>query len=333
MKNLVILSYGREIEYRRAVVSVLSFRAWYKGDGAEVRTVIFTDKPDFFEPYLNELVVEYVLLTPELLTEMLGEYDYIHRRKIAVIDQVFQNHPSDDIIFIDSDTFFTADCTEWVANLEAGKSYMHTREWSFEEGITRWRSFGKGEYPESFVNLIESKPFMVGNEPTQFNRFHYSWNSGVLGITKEVARWMPDIFRMNDEFYQESGWFISEQLAFGLVLQTKTQVTGSEAYVCHYWGQRQKLLLDYLIFSACFNTDVFQKYDIDCKSSILRKLTGRWKKMVEADKIQERSTIALSNRQFLFGLRTATMAMLHSPLDVQFLQEVMLQTKVALTKK
>ncbi len=68
---LVIQSFGRENEYRRAAFVVLSYYA-HAGEDNNERTLLFTDNPEYFEPYLKGLPVEYVLLTPEKIRTMRG---------------------------------------------------------------------------------------------------------------------------------------------------------------------------------------------------------------------------------------------------------------------
>src|SRR5687768_15350505 len=98
---LVTQSFGKESEYRRAVFAILSFWAWYSGEKSKVKTLIFTDNPQWFEPWLGELPAEYILLTPEKMKKMRGEIDFLHRVKIALIEETFDRYPEADLLYID----------------------------------------------------------------------------------------------------------------------------------------------------------------------------------------------------------------------------------------
>lgn len=50
-------------------------------------TLLFTDCPAFFQPYLAGLPVEYVLLEPARRLAMHGPHDYVHRVKIGILDE------------------------------------------------------------------------------------------------------------------------------------------------------------------------------------------------------------------------------------------------------
>jgi len=320
MKNLVLLSYGRETEYKRAIMAVLSFWAWYSGQKSDIRTIIFTDNPDYFKPFLPDLNIEYSLLTPQKLEAMLDGKTYIHRRKIAVIDEVFQSYPTDDLFFIDSDTFFVADAQPWLQSFAPGKSFMHLLEYSFEDAVNIYSGFNQEKYPKAFIKLIESKPFTVNHAKEQFNKSQFSWNSGVLGLNKEIAAYMPDVYNLTAEFFEATGWIISEQLAFSLILQTRTEVLPTEQYVHHYWGQRQKTLIDNIL-NATLNK-AFLQLDLTQKLVRVKKLTKQWPDLIKLDKIQERSINSFTDKYVLAGCKYALLAFAQSPFDFRFMKEL-----------
>jgi len=301
MKNLVILSYGNRVENRRAVGAVMSFWAWYSGDKEEVRTIIYTDDPDYFRSLLENLPLEYVLLTLPMLDAMLNGGDYIHRRKIAVIDETYKKYPLEDVLFIDSDTFFIADPKDWLKSFKEGKSFMHVAEFSFEKAVQHFTSFQQEIFPISFINLIESKKFYIDNIEEQLNRNQVSWNSGVLGLPSNIGKYMKDIFALSDEFYEKTSWRISEQLAFSLVLQLKTEVYPSNQYVYHYWSPRQKVVMDSILMS--FFTERMTKQS---QNSLLKKMrlsTKRWKEYIELNNMKYEVNNSFSNKYYLRGCK------------------------------
>jgi hypothetical protein len=331
MKNLILLSYGREADYRMAIFAVLSFWAWFSGKKSDVRTFIFTDNPEYFYPSLSDLDIKYELLSPSKLDSMMGGMDYIHRRKIGVINEVFDRYPSDDLIFLDSDTFFMSDALPWFQIFAPGNSFMHSAEYTFEEAVKRYSTFNQAQYPEAFIRLIENRAFLINKAETYFHRKQVSWNSGVLGLTKEIASLLPDVFSLTDEFYRATLWNTSEQIAFSLALQTKTKVLPCEQYVFHYWGQRQKKLIDQILVPLVNND--FVCLDLKKRLEIVKELSSSFPKRIQLDKLKERSINAFSKNYFLSGCKYALYAFAESPFDFHFLKElVFVQVNLAQQK-
>ena len=318
-QNLVFLSYGAESEFRRAIFSILSFYAWAAASElGRTRILVYTDQPHFFQTYLDEPEIEYVLMTPALMEEMLGGTVFYHRRKIASIDMTLKKYPQDNVIFIDSDTFFTGDATLLLQGITKDHAFMHKREYTFEQGLGIFKSFNEGEFPQAFIDYISDRDLMIGGKPERFTRHDYGWNSGVLGLHSSFAEYMPDVFRLNDEFYENSRWFISEQIAFSLILQRRKVLQEADEFVVHYWGKRQKVMLDQLLINF------FSKYNLSAlkDKTLLRKTAARWKFKVEVDIIQEQAAIALSLGSWLYGLKKSAQVLLKDPFNLLLYKEL-----------
>lgn len=318
-QNLVFLSYGAESEFRRAIFSILSFYAWSAAsDIQRTRIVVYTDQPHFFQTYLDRPEIEYVVMTPQVMEEMLGGTLFYHRRKIASIDMTFKKYPQDSVIFIDSDTFFTGDATILFNGITKEDAFMHQREYTFEQGLGIFKSFNEGEFPQAFIDYISDRELIIGGKPERFTRHDYGWNSGVLGLHSSFAEYMPDVFRLNDEFYENSRWFISEQIAFSLILQRRKTLHEADEFVLHYWGKRQKVMLDKLL------VDLLKRYKLaELKDkTLIKRITTRWKFKVEVDKVQEQAAIALSLGSWLYGLKKSAQVLLKDPFNVRLYQEL-----------
>ena len=98
---LVIQSFGNETEYRRAVLTVLSYYAFHRKQAQN--TILYTDNPAYFSSLLQGLPVRFELLTPERIREMRGEIDFLHRMKIAMIEHAFEVS-GEDILYTDLET-------------------------------------------------------------------------------------------------------------------------------------------------------------------------------------------------------------------------------------
>lgn len=298
-KNLVFLSYGSESEYYRAIFCVFSFLSWVESYADQVRIVIYTDQPEFFKKYLVELNIEYFLLTPEILEDMLDHKGFIHRRKVAVIDQTFKDFPGEYVLFIDSDTFFISPSRTLLEGPATGESFMHKREYTIEKGLAFFTSFNQGRYPAAFIEYISGRDFIINGKSESFNQQDYSWNSGVLGLNKDFAIYMAGVYQLTDDFYANSKWFISEQMAFSLILQRTTSIKPADDFLLHYWGKRQKVLMDKLIAELLNTYSVAELKN----SNFIKPLTRKWKKRIESDLIMEQVSIALSSRSWLYGAK------------------------------
>lgn len=287
-----------------------------------IRTIVYTDDPSFFKQYLSHLEIEYVMLTEELLLEMLGDSDYIHRRKVGVIDLTFKKYPVEQLLFIDSDTFFIGNPTKMLNGFSDGISFMHKREYNFEEGLQHFSAFNQGKYPKAFINYISGRDFVINSRTERFSKYDYSWNSGVLGLNAAFSACIPDVFKLTDEFYANSHWFISEQLAFALILQKTTTIIPTEEIVLHYWGKRQKTLMDAFIVDLFFNQISELK-----EKSYFRALTYKAKKKVEDDLILEQAVLALAQKYWMYGLRKGLQVILRNPVRLASYKELLSAVK------
>lgn len=300
-KNLVFLSYGSSSEYFRAIYCVLSLSAWAEQKVENLRLIIYTDQPGFFRTYLSGFTVIYVTLSPEMLTDMLASTGFVHRRKVAVIDLTFKNYPDKDLVFIDSDTFFTNEPDLLFDPIQEGQSLMHKREYKLNEGLELFRSFGQGQYPEAFINYISGREFLIRGRSMVFNGDDYSHNSGVVGLPKSFASYMKDIFNLTDAFYANSKWFVSEQMAFSLILQRTTNIVSAEGILLHYWGAHQKLVVDKAINTLIRTSSADELNNRD----FMRSSTAKMQHIVECDLLEEQRNIAVHQRNFTYAAKKA----------------------------
>ncbi|OON67584.1 hypothetical protein [Hymenobacter sp. CRA2] len=321
MQYLVLLSYGREAEYRRALFAALSFWARYRGPQQAVRTLVFTDCPAFFEPYLAGLPVDYVPLEVEQRRAMQGPHHYVHRVKVAVLDEVQQVYPGRSLLYCDSDTFFQSDPGPLLRWLAAGTAFMHQPEYTFEEAPGIYASFDQAEYPRRFLELIAGCTFRVAGRARQLLRTQQAWNSGVLGLPATAAPLLPDVYALTDAFYAATGWFTAEQLAFSVALPLQFPLLRSDQYVFHYWGPRQKELMDARL--AHLLTATFAHLPLPARLAAVRPLTARWRRQLELDRMREGALYAFGKGQLLTGARYAAKALLQAPLDLSFPRQVL----------
>lgn len=242
MINLVVQSFGRENEYRRAALTVLSFYAYCSLPVSQTSVFLFTDRPDWFAAYFHDLPVKYVVLTPEKIKVMRGEIDFLHRMKIALIEEAFDKSEG-DMLYADSDTFFTSDPTPLMEQLSSDKSFMHVHEYHFEH--LRSIPLPDGETFQAFLKLIESKKVkLTDGTELQLTSKHSSWNAGVMMLHRSHRAFIPDVYALTEQFYPLTRNHASEQYAFSILLQLKTMLQPCEEVIYHYWYRVRKRIID-----------------------------------------------------------------------------------------
>ena len=318
MQHLVLLSYGREAEYRRAIFAALSFWAHYRGAPTAVNAIIFTDNPAFFQPFLQGLPVEYVQLDADQRRAMHGPHDYVHRVKIGILHEVMQRHPGHDVLYVDTDTFFVADPAPLLRQLAAGTAFMHQPEFTLAEAVDRYAAFepALAACPPRLLQLLASRTFGVLGRERQFSGAQAGWNSGVLGLPAAAARLLPDVFALTDAFFAGSGWFTSEQLAFSLALPIAFPLQRSDQYVFHYWGGGQKKLLDTRLAGVL--TTAFGRQPVAARLAAVRPRTRRWRRHAELDQLREGALYALGRGRLLPGAKYAAKALWRAPFNLAF---------------
>jgi hypothetical protein len=300
-KNLVFLSYGSSSEYFRAIYCILSLSAWTGINFQRFRLVIYTDNPDFFKTYLSGFNITYISLSPDMLDDMLAGTGFIHRRKVAVINMTFRDFPEQDLIFIDSDTFFVDEPKPFIDEIHDQISFLHKEEYHLDKGLELFSSFGQGHYPHAFIEFITDREFMVNDQSMVFTTNDSSWNSGIVGLSKNFSKYMTDVFKLTDLFYAHSKWFVSEQMAFSLILQRTTTIIPADSFVTHYWGARQKLVVDKVI-SKLISTS--KAADLS-NHEFLRSSSTKMQHIVECDLIDEQIEIAFKQRNFVYAAKKA----------------------------
>ena len=319
--SLVLQSFGRENEYRRAVLTVLSFYAFSTLPLESTQVLLFTDKPEWFQKYLSGLPVKFVMLTPEKIKIMRGEIDFLHRMKIALIEEAFEL-TDNNLLYADSDTFFTDDPTELMASLTEGKSYMHLNEYSFADlpgGVT-FDDFGNLIERQSFT-LVDGTSFKVAAADM------YSWNAGVMMFHRSQKSIIPDVYALTDQFFPATKNHACEQYAFSLILQMRTQLEACDSVNYHYWYRTKKQIADVFLEK---NLEALQNVSLDQKLAITREWTKELPVLFEEHELalRDNAVQAFNNNQFREGYRWTFRALAKAPFsNGVFMKDVMYHTR------
>lgn len=325
MTNLVVQSFGRENEYRRAVLTVLSYYAHTSLSQDKTRVILFTDMPAYFTPYFKGLPVDYVLLTPDKIIQMRGEIDFLHRMKIALIEEAF-GMIEGNMLYTDSDTFFVADPSPLLEQVAPQKSYMHIWEHAFED--VRNMPLPAGKTFRAFLALIESKKFkLTDGREIEVRPDHVSWNAGVMMFHPSHAHFIPDVYALTDQFYPPTLNHASEQYAFSIMMQENTSVIPCDGVIYHYWYRVKKQIID-LFLEEKIGEDWAKRpleeklYDVEVWSRLLPGYFDSHVLMIRDKAIQ-----AFNENQFLKAYQHTAKALSKEPFEPVFLKDVLYHTK------
>lgn len=324
MPLLVLQAYGHIRELRRATFCILSYVAHMPAEG-DKPILLFTDQPDFFRKAIPELNIEFSLLTPGRIRDMRGAIDFTHRMKIAMIEEAFRRK-ADQLWYVDSDTFFLADPSPFLARVNPGSSFMHTREhaFAFLESIP----LPGGAPFQAFYRLITSKSFrLTSGESINVSPQLFSWNAGAMFFHPAHAAVIPDVYALTDQFYPETRNHASEQYAFSIMLQLRTTVEALESIIYHYWYRIKKDVMDELL--ARDMTDDWMNLTLEQKSRWTRHWTGLLPEYMERHvfSLRDHAIQSFHEGRYGSGYRYALRALMQDPMDKEFIRHLLYHTK------
>lgn len=327
--QLVTQSFGKESEYRRAWLCLMSYAAHHPL-GIHAPIILFTDNTSFFKQRLAGFNIEYILLTPEKIKTMRGEIDFLHRMKIALIHEAFELHPG-NILYADSDTFFIADPSSVSGQVANNRAFMHVHEYEFE--YLKTIPLPAGEPFVAFYNLITSKKILdaAGHE-ISISPKQSSWNAGVMFLHASHHQLLPDVFALTDQFYPDTRNHASEQYAFSLVLQNKTVLSACDNVIYHYWYRIKKVIVDDWLIG--FEKEIEDQLTDDQIKEI-KRWTGKLPTLLETHvlTLQDNAIQAFHENQFAKGYRFAIKAFMKKPRDGKFLRDIAYHSRRAIKIK
>jgi len=324
MKNVILLSFGKEYEWKRGVFAILSFWSWFEGNKDNVRTIVYTDNPEYFKAYLSDFDITYVHTSLEEIRDIKSKSGgNMFRIKIAVVERTFLQYPEDDLLYVDTDTFFRTNPQSLLEEIKPGQSFMHLQERTFEDAVdwAKWENNGIidfQQFPKLFIKHIESKSFTIKNQEVNFNRFQFMWNAGVLGLNKEIASYIPNIYALNDEFYDKTVWRLSEQTAFSLVLETVSHLYEAVDYINHYWSYKKQvdLRLKELL------TDSFKKLNLNSKQTVVKEFIQKLEKFLYHEKMISQTRDSFREKDFKSALKFGAKVFSSVPLNDDLVKSI-----------
>jgi hypothetical protein len=267
---------------------------------------------------------------------MMGTVGYRHRIKAVVVGNVLRQNPADNLLFFDSDTFFTQHPGPLLAHIRPGASIMHTVEFTFASNAHLPLPHGKTV--GDFIDALERRPFQTTRGEERFSGEQQCWNSGVLGLAPTVAAYLPDVYQLIDYLYAASHWHIVEQIAFSLVLQTRDTIQPAESYVYHYWEGNKKMAADALLAQALDHG--FAALPLASQMARVRALVAGLPAAIPAYlaahreiDLKESAINAFNAENYKAGYRAALAYFFRMPTDRKFLKDVLYHTRRRLTNR
>lgn len=323
--TLVLQSFGRPSEYRRALLTILSFYAHCSLPKQHTQVLLFTDAPGFFASLLEDYPVSYQMLSPSTIQRMRGDIDFLHRIKIAVIESAFQLS-SGILLYADSDTFFIKDPVTATSTVTANTCLMHVWEYRFSELANMKLPAGKTFH--AFLSLLKKGEFSLSNgESIQVSPDDVSWNAGVMMFHPEHRKFIPDVYTLTNQFYPPTRNHASEQYAFSIVLQRALTIRPCNDVIYHYWyGIEKQVMDDFLL--ARWGEDQVRKQGASSKD-VIRRWTGMLPSYLHNHILMQRDKAiqAFNADAYAEGYRWTFRSLMHLPWSAAFLRDVLYHTK------
>lgn len=220
MFRIVYQSYGNNDVFKQTLFSIFTLQYYL----SETRInfpysiIVYTDKPEIFSKYN----LETSLLSQNLIQEWKGKYNFLHRVKIIIIEDVARRY-NDSIIYIDSDTYFIKSPILLFKKISSEISLMLNNEGQISKNNQKL-----------LFNFLSNKTNLdIGNNKI------FMWNAGLIGIDKSNIHLINKILELNDNIYEKFYRHIVEQFSFSYYLQINTNIYSCDDYLIHYCGDKE----------------------------------------------------------------------------------------------
>lgn len=319
---LLVQSFGHEKEYRRAIFLIWSFAAFSQ---AKTKVALFTDKPEFFDPYLNSLDVDFHLLTDELIREMKGDINFVHRMKICIIGKAFDSYRC-NVFYVDSDACFIADPSSKMKGIDEEHVFMHLEEYRFSS--LQYLPMPSGKPFLDFIGHIRSNDVRL-SDGTSFrvSLDSCSWNAGVIMLHRTHQYILRDIFELTDQFFRASACHASEQYAFSIMLSKNFSLASVDDVIFHYWHRVQKQIVD-LKLKETLNTD-FVTLDADEKRACIKEQASNlaWELQHHYLTYEDNAVQAFNENRYAAGIKHMLRSLWRQPSNLRLIKDFLYHTK------
>ncbi len=236
---LIYQAHTSHILYYETVCSIYS--CGLQNDFNRITILIYTDNPDFFEPYLKHLKVIYRKIDKKLIDEWMGPHAFIHRMKIKVLQEIISRYHG-NFLYVDSDTYFTNNIDELFSNIAKGTLYMHC----FENLLYNIRMYKR---LNGYVVKLNGENHIIARDTP-------IWNAGALGFNNDAADILNQVLDLTDVLYEYYQKHIIEQFSFSYLFNRIGSIQKAEPHIFHYWFVKEFRMYLKEIFANPLNQNV-----------------------------------------------------------------------------
>lgn len=232
---IAYLAYGLESTKYQAVLSIYTLYHHIGEANKDFLFVIYTDSDrQILDKYLQGFPVRLEILTKEQVKELRGPDNYVFRLKPSIIKDYFSKYKQ-DLLYMDTDTFFRRDPTALLASIAPGHSIMNAEEYNFVDAGAvepmHWFTMRQG---------LKQHTYTLNGEQVAIPLATMMWNAGIIGLSQADAGIVDQYLSLTDEMFGRCKSFIVEQFVASYVLQSATQLRSTEDYIDHYWPKSIK---------------------------------------------------------------------------------------------
>lgn len=232
-KLVIIYQAVGHVYINQALYSIASLINVYRGKiPSAIKVIVYTNNLhafDILKPAFKNLGC--ILLTEEKRKEWAGKHNYLFRFKPKMIEDALHRYHG-DVMYLDTDTAFIKKIDPLLEQLKEGDFLLHTKEWPLHHGKAEW-----GQTVISDTKQIKIK----GNEDLIISDDTDMWNAGIVGVSHKNAAVINDVMTVLDKLIEDEPHYLSEQLTWSAVLDTKNTLFEAKEHIYHYWNDKQMM--------------------------------------------------------------------------------------------
>lgn len=227
---IVFLCYGNESTLHECAYSLLSLSRLYSPEELSNTEIwIYTDNPGWFQSFKDcNLPLHYRTVDNATIKLWRGKIDFTHRVKIELLKDLTKDKTG-NILYVDSDTVFTARIDMVFEQLQRGKLYMHVCEGVVSDNANPILAKLNNHLRKNVSLKINGKPV----------HDLAMWNAGVLGFNTRYTRLLDEVLAFTDSQYMQFPKHVVEQFAFSVYFQQAGEVKAAAPYITHYWNLKE----------------------------------------------------------------------------------------------
>ncbi len=230
-RRIVYLAHGDDKYLKQALYSLLTLLNVLDQSGRDggkdsdpkhdIRVLVYTDSPACFPRHPCVVIRE---LERSRIRRFKGTHGYVHRIKLAVLDEVVKSDEG-PVIFVDCDTKWIKSPATAFDALQTGSPVFFMHE--FEGELSR-------EFFPSYLDALAERPELC-------DAFNIAppwkvWNSGAIGIPAGHPDFFTDAIAFTDQLIGEvrhGNWI--EQLAVSVIASRDFTIVSFSEYLLHFW--------------------------------------------------------------------------------------------------